>query len=368
LASASESLVERGADVDHPGEESANISGAAGATLMQRILVQSVYTVSPLAQYDRSGVVAFLRPTIAPASHMRFTPQPVVNWLYQALAHAIVTLQAHLIPGKSARFNSNGEFRYVETNEPASGGEVCVVWGTEIGARRDQALIAWDYDVDLAVFKTADCDFSKVWQKVKELLEPLGLQCLEHDPGYKFRIAPLQPVAFSYSQERRHAAKLQNPRARRADLGKRAKQSRIYNEPMQHPTGINCVDIEVHDVTAARGANKRTRVVMHGANGKIDLTPHSVFPIVEGIFGPLRVPVPRTTAMLVAEYGGDWGTARSMKVIASNCGSTVVSVNASGTKRSAWPSVGLLDCLSLLGGFWGAGLTQSDDDVSWRFL
>ena len=137
---------------------------------------------------------------------------------------------------------------------------------------------------------------------------------------------------------------------------------------MQHPTGINCVDIEVHDVTAARGANKRTRVVMHGAKGKIDLNPPSVFPIVEGIFGPLRVPVPRTTAMLVAEYGEDWGTARSMKVVASNCGSTMVSVNASGTKRSAWPSVGLLDCQSLLGGFWGAGLTQSDDDVSWRFL
>ena len=326
-----------------------------------------------LAAYDHRGLVAFMQPTVKHADGMRFTPQPVVNFLYQAAAHAITVLQSQL--GKSAGFNSRGEFLDLQTNSPASGGVVCAVWGTELGARRDQALIAWDYDVDLAVFKTADCDFARVWENLKALLEPFGLQCVEHSLGYKFRIAPQQPVAFQYWQARRHEAKLQNPGIGRAGLGKLAKIRRKHHETMQNPTGINCIDIEVHTVQktdqrrtskAAPDTKKPLRIALCGQKcGRFELSPESIFPIVEGVFGPLRIPLPRTPAMLAAEYGNDWGTERSMKVVAGNSGSTMQSVGA-GVRRTAWPSIELLSCSSLLGGYWGAGLSESIDDVEWR--
>ena len=360
-------------------DDSDNVSWCRSGTdgMMQRILVHSESTV--LATYDHTGGVAFMQPTIEHAVGLRFTPQPVVNWLYQAMAYAIMVLQSLL--GKSASFNSNGEFLDSKTNSPASGGVVCAVWGTELGARRDQALVAWDYDVDLAVFTTDGFDFSLVWSQLKKKLEPLGLQCLEHSPGYKFRIAPLQPVAFNYHQAARHEAKLRNPRAARPELMQHAAISREYHVPMQNPTGTNCVDIELYVVTAeARARRKGTataacsaksplRIAWHGVSSliKSDLSPSSIFPVVEGVCGPLRIPLPRTPGMLDAEYGNNWGTERSMKVISGNCSSKMVSVGA-GARRSAWPTIELLDCRSLLGGFWGAGLSQSDDDVNWRFV
>ena len=369
-------------------EDFANISwdrrGADG--MMQRILVPSESTALACDVYDHSGVVASMQPTIKHAVGLRFTPQPVVNWLYQALAYAITALQCLL--GKSASFNSNGEFLDSETNSPASGGVVCAVWGTELGARRDQALIAWDYDVDLAVFKTDDFDFSLVWTELQKLLEPLGLQCQEHDPGYKFRIAPLQPVAFNCNHAHRHEARLRNheqgirpacgSRAASPQLMQKAAISQQYHVPMQNLTGASCVDIELYVVTETRqqgtakavcGAKSPLRIAWRGVASlvKSDLSPSSIFPVVEGVCGPLRIPLPRTPDMLDAEYGNTWGVEGCVKVISGDRGSMMRSVGA-GVRRGAWPSIELLDCRSLLGGFWGAGLSQSDDDVNWRFV
>ena len=202
---------------------------------------------------------------------------------------------------------------------------------------------------DMVRFKTQDCDFSKVWLGVKRLLEPLGLQMLEHDPGCKFRIAPLQPVAFSIAQHRRHEARLQNPGAARPELMQKAGAARKLHEVPQNPTGINCIDVEVHTVCAASGAmNQQKNIVFRGTDKKIALSPSSIFPIVEGIFGPLRVPVPSTTDLLDAEYGKDWRTNRRMKAIAKNCSSSMHTVSDR-ARSSAWPSVELQGCQSLLG-------------------
>ena len=320
-----------------------------------------------LANYDHKGVVAYMQPTSPPAKSLKFTPQPVVNWLYQAAAYAITILQHHL--GTRARFNEHGEFVDVETNSPASGGQVCGVWGTELGARREQALIAWDYDVDLAVFITEDFVFSELWLEVKKALEPLGLQCLEHDKGYKFRIAPLQPVAFNYWQARRHEAKLNNPGLARPKLLQLASIRRKHHEVLQNPTGINCVDIEVHTVKAAsQRDNAPLTIGMTGqACGKFEASPQSIFPIVEGILGPLRIPLPHSPRMLSREYGEDWATVRRMKVVDGKCKSRLDLVRGT-FKRCAWPSIRLQDCEALAGGFWGAGVEQADDDIPWRFL
>jgi hypothetical protein len=114
-------------------------------------------------------------------SHVPFAPQPVVNWIYQALSSGLCVLQKLL--GANKRFQADGTFRADGGMEPASGGQVVVFWGTEIGARRDQGLIAWDYDGDLAVFKTPDCDFNAVWSEAMAALGPLGLRLIQHSEG-----------------------------------------------------------------------------------------------------------------------------------------------------------------------------------------
>ena len=75
---------------------------------------------------------------------------------------------------------SNGEL-VDESWEPVNiDGQVVAFWGTEIGARRGNAMVAWDYDGDLAVFKTSDTDVTAVWGKVRELFQGVGYVALEH--------------------------------------------------------------------------------------------------------------------------------------------------------------------------------------------
>ena len=50
-------------------------------------------------------------------------------------------------------FESTGTLIDRETKEALSGGMVCGFWGTELGARRDQALIAWDYNADFVFLR-----------------------------------------------------------------------------------------------------------------------------------------------------------------------------------------------------------------------
>jgi len=314
---------------------------------------------TPTAGYDHSGVAAFMQPTIAPARKMRFAPQAVVNWIYQTLGLAIMVLQK--LMGSSASFHRNGSFIDEKTGKPASGGMICAFWGTELGARREQAMIAWDYDADLAVFKTPDLDFASVWSRAQELLKQYGVRLIEHSPGFKYRICPIQPVAFHTTQERRHEARLENPQASRPLLMQMASRSQKRHEVLQNPTGINCVDIEVYSVSPGKDLR------IQGAEKNIPVPPESVFPIVEGIFGPLRVPLPATTAILDAEYGSQWRHTRSMKWIANNCKANLMDVPGH-AQRSVWPSMPMIDCKPLLGGFWGAGLKKSKEDVPWRFL
>ena len=48
-----------------------------------------------------------------------------------------------------AAFTPRGQFVDRVDGSNACGGVVSDIWGTELGSRKDKALIAWDYDVDL---------------------------------------------------------------------------------------------------------------------------------------------------------------------------------------------------------------------------
>ena len=257
-------------------------------------------------------------------------------------------------------FEQTGHFIDKECGQPACGGMLTTFWGTELGARRDQALIAWDYDVDLAAFITPNFDFCSLWCKATEILEPLGLRMLCHSPDFKYRICPQHALAYNDWKERYQLARLENPGTARSGLSTIASASRRRSEPLQSPSGANCLDIEVYRVKPL------SHLTIQGSK-KIKMSCAELFPIVEGAFGPLRVPVPASPMILDAEYGSQWRHTRSAKVIEPSGRSGYVDVTSAHTRRCVWPSVPLHSCSELLGGFYGVGLDRSEEDVQWRF-
>lgn len=313
----------------------------------------------PFAQCQNNGAVAALRSRGPSGMEVPFTPQPVVNFLYQVMACTIATIQDLL--GQGNRFEASGSFVNSKYG-PASGGQVVACWGTEIGSRRDQGLIAWDYDADLCVFKTPDCDFAAVWASCAAVLEPLGLRLIEHCPGFKYRIAPLRPLAFNYWLELNHETRLENPGIARCDLLRMSAKKKKAGFEVKRPSGCNCIDVEVYTVRSNED------ITFQGTK-PITVSPDRCFPIVEGIFGPLRVPLMCTPHVLDQEYGVEWRTTRVVKSILGNSRSKPLTLNKDASiKRCAWPSVPLIRCDSLLGGFWGAGVDPRPADIPWRFL
>ena len=317
-------------------------------------------TGSFIAEYDASETIPVMWPIGLPVpSNQRipFTPQPVVDWLYQVLAIALEMIQGKL--GTRAWFRESGLYAG-DDNLATHGGQLAAFWGTELGARREQSLVAWDYDIDLAAFITPGLDFDCIWCEVKEFLEPLGLHLICHTPGFKYRIAPQHPLAFDDWKERYHLARLENPGKARGVLNKIASESRKKNEPLQSPTGTNCLDLEVYSILPGH------TITIQGSS-KIPVSCEHVFPLVEGIFGPLRIPLPASPRILDAEYGSQWRHVRVAKVIGSNGKSHSVTVETQQIRRCAWPSKPIIGCDSLLGCYHGAGVDPSPADLVWRF-
>ena len=324
-----------------------------------RVVELAHATSSAAAKYDCSHNAPVMLATAEPVVGIPFTPQPVVNWLYDVVGRTYQVLQCLL--GTHGSFESSGTFIDRETKEPLSGGMVCGFWGTEIGARRDQALIAWDYDADFAVFKTRDFDFGCLWRQASQLLESQGLRCIEHTAGFKFRVCPSNPLAFNDWRERRQYIHLVKPGLGRAGISTAASQSKKNGDAFV-ASGPNCLDIEVYNVVPSKP------IKIQGTKKKISANTEHLFPIVEGIFGPLRLPLPATPYVLDKEYGSHWSRVREVKVIHSSYQSKTQTVRDAGVKRCAWPTIPLYDCGPLLGAYSGAGVEKSDSDIPWRFL
>lgn len=311
------------------------------------------------AEYEApSGAVAVMRAIDAPGPFIPFTPQPVVDWLYQVLGIALSVIQKLL--GTDAHFTQSGAFVHKQFGSTASGGMLTTFWGTEMGARRDQGIIAWDYDVDLAAFVTPHFDFGSLWDKAKEELKPLGLRMICHATDFKYRISPIHALTHNDWKERYHLAHLQNPGVGRGGVAKIASLSRRRMEPLQSPSGPNCLDLEVYTVTPHKS------IIIRGSKN-ITISCGKLFPIVEGILGPLRVPLPATSRVLDAEYGIQWRHTRSAKVIRPDGRSSYVKLTCPSARRCVWPAKQLRGCTDLLGGFYGAGLDRSEYDTPWRF-
>ena len=154
---------------------------------------------------------------------------------------------------------------------------------------------------------------------------------------------------------------MKNPGVARPKLLQIAADGAKRKTNISNPCGANCVDVEVYEV------HQGSDVVIKGTKN-YTVSTCNLFPIVEGIFGPLRIPVPATCAVLDAEYGSNWRHNHVAKVIGKSSQSTNMQVQGSRVRRSVWPSVELVGCTSLLGGFCGAGYDAAHDDIPWRFI
>ena len=114
---------------------------------------------------DTHGAVPIVKVSTA-IGVIGLTPYIVVNWLYQALVDVYNAFE-----------NALGVFRFGSDDSQAIGGgsgESMLGWGTHLGAVRDQAMIAWDYDVDFVCFCKPHVDVNKLLHGVCVALRPLG--------------------------------------------------------------------------------------------------------------------------------------------------------------------------------------------------
>ena len=158
-------------------------------------------------QIFMDGAIPYALWTSASGEKVRFTPPQVANWVYQALVD--VTREIQKLLHGSACFDQHG-------NAAGSGeGEVVLWWGSHLGSIRDQGMIAWDYDGDLAVFITEDCNFDNIWHLASKPLAALGYRLSTH--GSKFRAGPIDPLCWAPYKELYQQVREKNPSASRSD-------------------------------------------------------------------------------------------------------------------------------------------------------
>ena len=144
-----------------------------------------------------------------------------------------------------------------------------------------------------------------------------------------------------------------------------AKAKKETRDPPSQPTGPHYIDIGVRTVVP----NAPIVFLQKAASGaSIALQPHQLFPIVEGFFGPLRVPLPATSAALDAEYTMAWRNTYAIKTFGtkSGVGKYIERLDAH-CKRAIHPAVPLEGCPTYLGCFSGASCDASPSDVAWRW-
>ena len=197
-----------------PASGGGKCSGLDSSTLQTRLLrafkpldvveIGQPSGSSVVASYvrEQDAAIAYMQPAGATdddsATGVQWLPQEAADWLYQATHYVIPLLQTLL--GTNSAFDANGEYRDA-SGTPASGGQLAAFWGTEIGSRRDRALIAYDADVDFEAFLTPCCDFDTIWSAATAFLESRDLMCKTTIKGKYYRISPRRPLTSNHWKE-----------------------------------------------------------------------------------------------------------------------------------------------------------------------
>ena len=250
------------------------------------------------------------------------TAQNVVNFLYQGLLDVTYILQKMLGEGK---FDEN---RQLPEN---CQGEVLLLWGSHLGAVREQAFLAHDYDVDIGVFLRADYDFNEIRDITIKTLKKMNYQSRVHKQTKRreqhIKIGPSKACNFRASMERYQDTKIRNPtlpRPKLMALTKRKKDAGHFKK--LRFIGINVIDVAFYVVHAKRDIHLSDAGCQSIAFDK-------VFPSKVGYFGPYSLSIPRTTELLTSEYGEDCLTTPRLKKNRSNYVTLPEDM-----RRASWPS------------------------------
>ena len=121
----------------------------------------------------------------------------------------------------------------------------------------------------------------------------------------------------------------------------------------KQPHGKNCVDVEFYVV-------KGQSALAVAGTTKISMNFDQLFPSVTCPFGPLMVRIPRTAAILEAEYGKTCLTSRVYKQLSGSGTLSSWLEVPFGVRRAVWPTCSLKRC---------AGLTNGNHSYShWCYL
>ena len=152
---------------------------------VRKVIAMGGLNLESDATMDLTGPLAVVQEAF-PVGTVSFIPQAAADFLYQLLAE--VVMASHAVLGRGA-FDEIGQFRAPD-GSIVSGGQLAVVWGTELGARREQSMLAYDYDLDIAVFLTPDISPSSFYVQLQGVLQSLPLHFVEYnrDGHAKFRI------------------------------------------------------------------------------------------------------------------------------------------------------------------------------------
>jgi len=198
-------------------------------------------------------------------------------------------------------------------------------------------MIAWDYDADLALFLSSavgDDEFLTMWKAVSARLGTLSYRCIMHDPLKKLRVCPPTPLAWSPFKELYQETRERNTGETRVELVKKTSTLFKGGRRAQAPHGSNCIDIDVYRVREGKP------LTCHGS-AKFALPLDDLFPTALGVFGPLKLPRPRSSAPLLQEYGANCMKERLVKVIDSggraHCDKVLIS-RADEIRQTAWPT------------------------------
>ena len=284
----------------------------------------------PVLDIDTDGAVPVVRSVVP------YAPPSVVNWIFQALLDVVSTLERLLGDGS---FDRTGHW-----DGGGGCGEVMLFWGSHLGAVRGQAMIAWDYDGDLAVFMKSGVSFEGIWQLSVGPLERLGYRCSKHS-DFKYRISPPNPMCWAPYKELFQEIREHDRTLSRADILKRCAALWRDGARSTHPHGSNCIDIEVYTVGQPLATRRRGQpsdsITIRGTN-KIVIGISSLFPSTTGIFGPLSFRMPRTTEVLLKEYGPTCVTEARVKTFTRGGVAKLSSHKVPpGTRLHVWPYVQL---------------------------
>jgi hypothetical protein len=263
---------------------------------------------------------------------IELTPSNIVNWLYQATVDVQYELCRLLGEG---HFDKNGQIRVQALPDSKCFeclGEVSLMWGCDLGSRRDQGMLAHDVDVDLAVFLKRGIDWAPIWNVLSTNLTRKGYRCSAGSDTIHFRVGPHDPLVWHEWKELKNEIKAKHPGLSRAQINAKASPKFRRGKVAAKPHGTSFVDIEVYHVVP----DKPIRIA---GSKPFSVALNKLFPLSSGIFGPLKFRIPKSPCILIQEYGKNVMNKRVAKVITSG-GARWVNI-PDDVRRISWPVIKL---------------------------